>query len=547
MSGLPDTRNLLITPLSPVHMGTDEDYVPTQYVIDGDALFEFDTDALTNLPAADRNTLNKILGGRPEPRMIQQVQGFFFERRERLIPNAVNVVRICRGAADLYRARVGKAANVESGGKKVYNLLEIERAAYNPADRRLLLPGSGLKGAIRTALLDQLNQSRPPQRGERSRELQERLFGYTMRELHKDPLRLVQVSDTRWCGPEALNSAEVLFAVNRKKQPVTKDGKALSSQAERQNLYQLLECAAPLHPRVFQGNLTVSDVHAAGDHPALPRRCFSFDAIAAACNAFYRPILERELAQLRARGFLNESWRQTVQSLLDDPALKKRLSENRAFLLRVGRHSGAESVTLNGVRNIRIMQGKGKPPAWEPAAKTWWLAAREEDDQRGLIPFGWLLVEIGELPDWPKARSLTEARHREQAAWLEKVLARQRQLTDQLAEIQHRQRERDEAEAERRRQEEEQARRLKDMSEEEKLIEAVRQRLEHDRQAGRKETGGELNQQRLKLLEAALTWEDPDLRRQAAELLEETARFLPWAKKRKQEIREKIGQLLGGN
>ncbi len=31
MSGIPETRKLWITPLSPVHMGTDEDYTPTGY------------------------------------------------------------------------------------------------------------------------------------------------------------------------------------------------------------------------------------------------------------------------------------------------------------------------------------------------------------------------------------------------------------------------------------------------------------------------------------------------------------------------------------
>ncbi|BCX88936.1 CRISPR-associated protein Csm5 [Methylomarinovum tepidoasis] len=548
MSGLPRTRTLWITPLSPVHMGTGEDYVPTNYVIEDEALFEFDVEALTNLPEADRRALDRILNGKPETRMIRQVQAFFHERRERLIPHAVNLVRTCRGVAALYRARVGKAANVEASGKEAINQLAIERAAYNPGDRRLLLPGSGLKGAIRTALLDQINQGRPlppDLKGDRraNQKLQERLFGYSMRELHKDPMRLVQVSDARWCGPESLNSAEILFAVNRKKQPVTRNGKEVRSQAKQGNLPLLLECAAPLRLRAFRSSLAVSDVHAADDHPALPKLRFDFEAIAAACNAFYRPIFDRELERLQARSFLDASWHQTVQTLLDDPGLQKRLEENCAFLLRVGRHSGAESVTLNGVRNIKIMQGKGQPPAREPEARTWWLAAREKDDRHGLMPFGWLLVEMGQAPDWPTAESLTEAIHREQAAWLEKVLDRRRRLAGQLEAIRQKEQERARAEAERRRREEEQARRLAAMSEEERRIEAVRALLERDRQANCKEPGGELNEQRLKLLEAALQWEDAELRRQAADLLEETARFLPWAKKRKKAIREKLSAL----
>jgi CRISPR-associated protein Csm5 len=39
------TWQLAITPLSPVHIGTGEDYEPTQYVIDGDGLYSFSPEA----------------------------------------------------------------------------------------------------------------------------------------------------------------------------------------------------------------------------------------------------------------------------------------------------------------------------------------------------------------------------------------------------------------------------------------------------------------------------------------------------------------------
>ena len=199
--------------------------------------------------------------------------------------------------AALYKGRVGKAANIESGGKQVLNALEIERAAYNPQSRRLILPGSGLKGAMRTALLDAINSGDRSQPRETNRELQQRLFQYTMRELHKDPMRLVQVGDCAWHGPEAANSAEVLFAVNRKKHPVIKNGKEVSSQAEQRNLYQLLECATPFRFRAYRGLLNIADLTDFNDRQGkLPRFKFSFGEVATACNRFYRPIFDREPA-----------------------------------------------------------------------------------------------------------------------------------------------------------------------------------------------------------------------------------------------------------
>lgn len=439
MSGIPKSRRLWITPLSPVHMGTDEDYAPTNYVMEDDALYEFDETGLSRLPQIERDKLQGILKGKATPDMLKKVQGFFFQNRERLLPGAINIVRVSEELAALYRARVGKAANIESGGREAQNKLEIERASYNPADRRLYLPGTGLKGAIRTALLDSENDGAPARRNTRNRDLQQDLFKYSMRDLHKDPMRLVQVGDSAWHGPEGLNSAEILFAVNRKKNPVQKNGELIQSKAEKENLYQLLECAAPFRFRAFQGLLNITDLADVGkNHPGTPELRFSFEDIATACNRFYRPVFDREIETLRKRGYLDTEWRSMVNDLLDGPELKKRLDANEAFLLRVGRHSGAESVTLNGVRSIRIMQGRGEKPTWEPSAKTLWLATGSRNDQRYLRPFGWLLVEMtkmGELPPAsPLAERLTEIESGKATQWLEGIKANQIALGRRIAE-----------------------------------------------------------------------------------------------------------------
>ncbi len=439
MSGIPQTRKLWITPLSPVHMGTDEDYTPTSYVIEGDALYEFDQRALENLPDGERKRLNGLLDGKARPEMLKAVQAFFHRNRERLIPAAVNVVKVSAEMAKLYETRVGKAANIEADGRQVLNALEIERACYNPTDRRLMLPGSGLKGAMRTALLDVIKADRSLQdleffdRREKrkrapknNREMQESIFGGTF---SNDPMRLVQVGDCAWHGPESLNSAEVLFAVNRKKHPVVdENGNLRASQAE--NLYQLLECAAPFRLRAFRGTLNISDF---GDtrniSNRLPKYRFGFGEIAKACNRFYRPIFDRELALLRKRGFLDSAWRETAEMLLGDVSIRRRLENNDAFLLRVGRHSGAESVTLNGVRSIRIMRGRGQPAAWEGAAKTLWLATGSKGDRRNLRPFGWLLVEMTGIDDepapWPQAEALMGTYNEAMTQWLANVRERQ--------------------------------------------------------------------------------------------------------------------------
>lgn len=83
------------------------------------------------------------------------------------------------------------------------------------------------------------------------------------------------------------------------------------------------------------------------------------------------------------------------------------------------------------------------------------------------------------------------------------------------------------------------------LSPEERMIEDLRDRLEKDRSANRSEPAGELASQRMKLLRVAQNWEDLRHRKMAAEIIKETVRFLPWAKKRKREANELLGQLSG--
>lgn len=383
---------LAITPLSPVHMGTDADYEPTGYVIDDGALFEFDAiAALQALPETERKKLDRILAGKPDDAMLRQVQGFFHANRERLIGHSRRQVRVNKSIEAFYKDRVGKVAQHEHGGRKVQNKLEIERTAWNPVSGKPILPGSGLKGAIRTALLDRENDGRRLGGGERNRDLQNRLFDFRPGKFELDPMRLIRLGDAPLRNGIDLPT-EVLFALNRKKRPVEKNGTEVQSRAEQQGLYQLLECLPPLFDRPFAGTLTVQDLDQVGNERNTPRLRFGIDDIATACNRFYQPILERELALLRQRGFVDAHWADRIEQLLRQ--LQPPFEKGRAFLLRAGRHSGAESVTLNGVRSIKIMKGRGEKPDWSDSPKTLWLAGHERQAQRDLLPFGWLLVEI---------------------------------------------------------------------------------------------------------------------------------------------------------
>ncbi len=205
-----------------------------------------------------------------------------------------------------------------------------------------------------------------------------------------------------------------------------------------------------------------------GDRAVLAGRPFSADDIAQACNRFYRPILQRELDLLRQRGLVDQDWAERMESLLQQ--LQPAFEGGKAFLLRVGRHSGAESVTLDGVRSIKIMKGKGKKPDWSDSPKTVWLAGHERQAQHGLLPFGWLLVELA--PEEEASLFDGSGEQDNLASWQRKVQAR----IDERREAAER--EQAEREAQRRREQEAAARQAAELAEQRAREEAERRARE---------------------------------------------------------------------
>lgn len=418
---------LVISTLSPVHVGCGEDYDPTNYVIENSTLYEFEPGAAqTVLTDQDRRELLRIVGNPNNKRMLQEVQAFFYQRRQALMMVAKRRVPAIPKLVEFYEGRVGKTVQTEGDGSQLVNKLAIGRTFFNPVSGAPILPGSSLKGAIRTALLDGINYGKSLQGPEKNLALQQRLFRY--QEFEQDPMRLVQLTDASFLETEGVGS-ELRFAVNRRRKVPKPGENSEKSLAEKGDLYQLLECIPAARFRVFAGQLTIQYVDGVNDNryrlPALPLR-WDAQQIAAACNRFYRPQLEAELKQMQERGYLDGTWVVMLSRLLDGP-VGECLNRNEAFLLRVGRHSGAESVTLNGVRSIKILLGKdsdtGKMRSENrPTGTSWWLAASNTQAKTGMLPFGWLLVELQpaerEFNSWLEVQEALASLKTEYVAWL---------------------------------------------------------------------------------------------------------------------------------
>lgn len=401
-----ETYNLVISTLSPVHVGCGEDYEPTNYVIDGETLHAFDPARLmAELKQAQRDDFARALDDR-DPML--KTQRFFFRHKEVARAIARHSAPVAPAAARFYASRVGQVANQQNDGGKVINKLEIARTAFNPTTGFPILPGSSLKGAIRTALLEALRQrdnarfpltdqdaGRFSTASKVANGMERELMGGGFQE---DPMRLVKLSDAVFQpgSYKAKNSKgeeitierkarTVLFQANRKKRP--------NQFAARASIETLVECVPHGQPRAFHATLNIERKARQGQ--GTPGLQLDWTTLAKACNDFYIARLGDELKVLEDNKFASDAWLKNARGRLAPGGIwGKAIAEGKGFMLRVGRHSGAESVTVDAPRKIKILGAKGSPSGWKDHATTLWLAANEPGAATGMWPFGWVFVQI---------------------------------------------------------------------------------------------------------------------------------------------------------
>ncbi|MBF0137629.1 MAG: type III-A CRISPR-associated RAMP protein Csm5 [Magnetococcales bacterium] len=383
---------MVISTLSPVHIGCGQNYEPTHYIIDEGVLYTFDPVAALSRDEKSRNELLEIVSKEQGDGIIQKIQKFFHTRKEMLLPLHTRRLPVGDGMQAFYDKRVGKTTQADT---KSVNNLNIERTSFLPEKNHPVMPGSSLKGAIRTALLDEVHGGKSLSNREQAKDrrkswkelspLPDTLKGCLPKKFELDPMRLIRVGDACSFGPDRHN--EVFFAVNRK-----------SSGAEGKGPYQTLECLPPMGLESFTADISFLNPEQARkyddvqppDKKGLPPKIRQWDhtTIVQKCNTYYMDHLQRELQEMH--GFLDQEWAKTIRQSIHDGELHWLLKSGHAFLLRVGRHCGAESVTLNGARFIYRPQGRD----WVTEPSTVWLAARGINMENKLLPFGWLLVEL---------------------------------------------------------------------------------------------------------------------------------------------------------
>jgi len=346
----------VIKTLSPVHIGCGEVYEPTGFVVDekNKELVAFDPfQFIDGLPDSEKDRLIRICEQGNIESILEMYK--FFKNK----PATGKRIALSSGFLKHYNQTLSMSTRNPKQIQQEINRFSINRTAFLSGMETPFLPGSSVKGSLRTALLNlRQKESRvdPDSRDRTSIKLEEKLLGY--RSLNEDPFRLVKISDFMPIGDI---NRKVMYAVDIKKKPGQLPG-----------AYQIVEAIMP--GALFWGSIQVDE--------------------AASGSGINKPVKLAEL-KLSARNFYGgEKKRETVQLInAGCPAFDKGAAE--AIPLRIGRHSGAECVTIEGHRSIWIMNLKKTLEQ----ATTFWLASdnKRPDTHDNLIPFGWVeIVAISE-------------------------------------------------------------------------------------------------------------------------------------------------------
>lgn len=199
-----DTRRFALIPLSPFHVGTGHTIAPEEYLHDGDTLIRINLPALMqNLTPEDRGKVEEAL-----------------DKNDLKYARSIIQARARDARFHLYRIPVGLSSRND-----LTNLFhnpdrprsgEVHLLPRNPYSGAPCIPGSSIKGAIRTAML---NHALNHQSSARSEEIRSQVLDSYERNApsHRSPALLEslaferRISETEWDPLRALALSDVSF------------------------------------------------------------------------------------------------------------------------------------------------------------------------------------------------------------------------------------------------------------------------------------------------------------------------------------------------
>lgn len=357
------TYKLKLTVLSAIHIGTGEDYEPINYVIDKieqknidgqvvkkNIMFVFDEmEFFASLDSAQKQEFNTIVSNISADARFELYR-FIVQNKQIAKKIAFQKINVLDSVAKDYYKSIGKVVQREGNGKKVFNSFTIAKTYISPNTQKPVLLGSSLKGSISTAFQE---------------------------ELYRQTKNYSKVQDLMLKPTKENIFKNFLIADANPIKQVTFIGEAINKKRNKESIKDdsgvKIRLQSILQSSEFNTQVTIK-----GD--------LDFFKIIKSCNDHYMPLFKSQF------DYQTDAF--TRQNLPDNFITKYEnfTPKQNQFLLKVGKYSGARAVTVDGIRNIKIMQGKNKSPIYDDEETTFWSIVN--------LPFGWILAEVinTELP-----------------------------------------------------------------------------------------------------------------------------------------------------
>ncbi len=333
--------------LTPLHVGTGHELDPFSYVIEDNRLHFIDLikwmDAFQ-----DKNTLNKMM----ESDNFAAVRTFIARHISAKDFGIASISIDCQNLLDTYKRAIDN--------QDPRNQVLISPTIRNDVNKETYIPGSSIKGAIRTAVANRFVDvagvsSNDERRFRGNPDYNEKIFG----RINQDPMKWLKLPDVP-LGPDAT---------------VIIEGREHSLNSEKsltpKGFYEVVRGFSQTQSPVIKSlslSLAPFDIH---------REKIDVTFIINSLYRFYVP------------KYIDESNKfyttEEVKNILEPINQQINEMKTNEALIRVGHFSHVECVTLDKVRKPRTRRGKdGKPLPW---GTTRTLA-------NGLHPFGWAKVEF---------------------------------------------------------------------------------------------------------------------------------------------------------
>ena len=361
---------LKLTALSPIHIGSGEVYEPTNYIIDEGILYSFrDEDFYSALPDIKKEAFMRILNENKSDSFVR-IHRFVKDNKNIAKEITIGMVAVTEGLQKDYDRLLGQVRQFEGRGRatdRVFNKFEIQRIQRKQIKTEAdiyaqtgYIVGSALKGSISTAYQELVYKKE-------GKKAVEEKFQAKGRDISNNIFKEFKVSDS---FVKKVNT-KIGFALNKER--FDYDFYNPNGNIKLSTYIEVIEPKSEFIVNINYGSLNIEE-------------------ILKSCNSHYMPIFQSIFSSN------TNGEKEYINKYLQNSFYEKyrffELKPNQ-YLIRVGKHSGARAVTIDGVGKIKSLVSR-KPYRVETREDetTTWLFGEKSNSNNELLPFGWVLIEV---------------------------------------------------------------------------------------------------------------------------------------------------------